>query len=273
MYQNIWKENHGSVCSIVFYGKSQSKLMGLTGFLAGKFIFTDDIIYNVKDAIEVKFTFYNINGLTPSREFILPIKKFKNLLPRKSEFDNLGIVVIAADFLELKDFKSLAFCRRCNNAIGKNVVIINYQFDQDNLAVNAGMISSYYIDEKKLSYLQFHGTIKAGISGSPVLDVETGVVIGVVTNRLLSMVKSYKELMRITNTNLQMLGEVEGKWQIDNIDLVQVLIANQNQIKQITKQFMNGMSIKVGFALEVSQIVDFLEKYNENDFDTIPLLE
>jgi hypothetical protein len=273
MYQKIWKEKQSSICSIVFYGKSKSKIMGLTGFLAGKFIITDDIIYNVRDADEVRISFYKGNGLNTSVDLKLPVKEFMDLIPRKSEFENLGIVMISANFPELKEFKSLPFCRKCSDAIGKNVVIVNYQFDQDNLAINPAVISSYFIDEKKLSYLQFHGTIKAGISGSPVIDVETGAVIGVATNKLHSIVKAYKELKRITDANIELLNEVEGKWLIENIDLVQVLKANQNQFKQMAKQFMNGMSLKVGFALEISQIVDFMEKYNEHDFDTISLIE
>ena len=273
MYQDIWNKKHKSVCSIVFMRKSHSKIMGLTGFLSGKFIITDDIIYNVKDADEVKISFYNANGINTSLEAILPIDKFQAMLPVKSEFDNLGIALIPSDFLELNNPEPLTFCRKCNDAIGKNIAVINYQSEQDNLSLNGGVISSYYLSNNNLSYMQFQGAIKFGISGAPLLDVDNGVVIGVVTNKLLSILNSYKELMSIINTNLKMLNEVEGKWQIDNIDLIQVLLANQNQIKQIAKQFLNAMSFKVGFALEVSQIIDFMERYYEYDIENIQLTD
>ena len=55
----------------------------------------------------------------------------------------------------------------------------------------------------------------------------------------------------------------------DDVDPVQVLIANQNQIKHIAKEFFKNANVRVGFAVELCNMIDYCPDLNSTmDFDT-----
>jgi hypothetical protein len=67
-------------------------------------------------------------------------------------------------------------------------------------------------------------------------------------------------MMKIINDNLKALKEGEGKINIQDIDPIQVLIASQNQIKHIAKEFYKSADIRTGFALTINHIINYFEE-------------
>lgn len=267
MYQQHWKKFHKAVCSINFYGKTNSKIMALTGFRVGDEIITDDQIYNAKEAVEVKIRFYDEDGYKIFKEFIYPYSDFIGLLPAKSEFENLGIAIFSLNHEDLEGTTSMEFCSSCNSPIGKEAFTISYQYDQNNLALKSALISSNYINERKLSYIQFDGTVRPGISGSPLIEYEGGKVLGIVTNKEHKIVKSYREILNNIDQNLITLETVKGKWFVDDVDPIQVLIVNQNQLKHFSKEFFSNFAIKNGYALDINHLREYFEGKSEYDFE------
>ncbi|MGC9341721.1 MAG: S1 family peptidase [Bacteroidales bacterium] len=267
MYQQHWKKFHKAVCSINFYGKTNSKILALTGFRVGDQIITDDQTYNPKEATEIKIRFYDEDGFKIFREFVYSWNEFKSLLPPKSEFENLGIAMFSLKDEDLDGTSSLELCNSCNAAIGKEAFTISYQYDQNNLALKSALISSNYINERKLSYIQFDGTVRPGISGSPLIDYEGGKVLGIVTNKEHKIVKSYREIINNIDQNLSTLETVKGKWFVDDVDPIQVLIVNQNQLKHFSREFFSNFAIKNGYALDINHLREYLEGNSEMDFE------
>jgi len=270
MYQKLWKEKHASVCSINFYGSSSSKILGLTGFIIENYIVTDEIIYQPRNNCQyVMISFFAQDGYHHTEDIIIDSDDFYRMVPKIEDFDNLGIAMIpTGDIDELKNIKPLEFCRNCHDSIGRAVTHIGYQFEENTLSFNQGMISSTYRTNNNLSYLMYNSTIKAGMSGSPVLDLKTGLVVGVNTNRMLSISKSYQDIIKTVDQNLEILKNVEEV--IDekaSIDTTQVLFATQNQLKQIARKFMTAMALKTGYALEISQVADFIGSFHEMDYE------
>jgi hypothetical protein len=75
-------------------------------------------------------------------------------------------------------------------------------------------------------------------------------------------------MMRIINSNLQVLKEAEGKIDMEDIDPIQVLIANQNQIKHIVVEFFKTTNMRVGYAAELCGFTDICSE-EEEDISTI----
>lgn len=241
--------------------------MAISGFRIGNQIISDDMIYNVKDAVRTEIRFFQEDGISVYTSLSIPYYDFLNLLPEKSEFDHLGIVIIPADFPEFANVPSLSFCQSCNPSIGRSIVVTGYQVEHNNLALKTGIISSNYSNSKGLSFIQYDGTVKPGNSGCPLIDVETGTVLGVVMNKEMGFVKSYKELVDIIDSNLAVLKEQEGKSKFFDVDLAQVLSANQNQIKHIAREFFLNATVRVGFALEIGHVIECLDSRMEVDSD------
>jgi len=267
MYQKHWKNFHKAVCSINCYGKTQSIIMALTGFRVGDQIITDDQIYNSKEANELKIRFYDEDGFKIYKEITFSYKDFINQLPQKSEFENLGIALFTLSKEQLKGTKSLELCSSCNSAIGKEAFTIGYQYDQNNLSLKSSLISSNFLNDRKLSYLQFEGAVRPEVSGSPLIDFEGGKVLGIVTNKEHKIVKSYREILNNIDQNLSTLETVKGKWFVDNVDPIQVLIVNQNQLKHFSKQFFSNFALTTGYALDVNHLREYLEGNSEYDME------
>ncbi len=267
MYTEIWRNSCKSVCAIDFYSSSNVKVMSISGFKVANQIVTDDMIYTVKDAHAVQIRFFREDGTSEYAYLKLRYSDFLNLLPERSEFDHLGIAIIPADFPEFSKVPSLLLCKACDLKIGISIAVIGFQVEHGNMALKPGTISSHYTNSKGLSFLQYDGTIKPGNSGAPLLDISTGRVVGVVMNKEMGFVKSYKDLIEIIDSNLKILKDQEGKSNFFDVDMAQVMSANQNQIKHILREFFLNATVRVGFALEIGHILEYLETKMELDPD------
>ena len=137
------------------------------------------------------------------------------------------------------------------------IAVLGYQLEQENLAIKSGIISSLFRHSDGFNSIQVDCTIKQGNAGSPLIDAESLEVIGVIGHRLASIARSYRALMRIINNNLQVLKEAEGKINMEEIDPIQVLIANQNQIKHMATEFFKTTNMRVGYAAELCNLADY----------------
>lgn len=267
MYRNLWEQNHRSVCSIKMVGNSGGKLFGVSGFRAGDYIITDTVVYNTKDVQTVHICFFQNDGLTTFREIVFELEDFMNLLPSRSETEKVGATFFKLNSEQLKDIPKLELCSRCNSKIGLETAIIGYQFTHDNLGIKSCMISAYTSDDNGLSYIQYDGNSRIGESGSPLLDLETGQVLGIVAQRKQRIAKVYTEIQRIADNNLEILKKLKGKWTFEDIDPVQVMQVSQNQIKHLSKEFFNNFAVRIGYALEINNLRDMFDTYGELNSD------
>ncbi len=267
MYQKHWEKYHKAVCSINFYGKTNSKILGLTGFRVDDLIVTVDEMYSLSDYTEAKICFYEDDGVRIFKEFAFSKDEFKSILPPKSHFENLGIVFFNLEKELLEGTTSFDLCQNCYSPIGKDAFTISYQPEQNNIGLNSAIISSNYVNSRGLSFLQFDGTVRSGASGSPLIDNKSGKVLGIVSNKELKIFKTYRELLKTVDKNLEVLEKVKDKWFIDEVDPVQVLIVNQNQIKHLSKEIFSNFAVKSGYALDVSHLKEQRENISDGYFD------
>ncbi len=266
MFCHLWKNSFPSVCSINFFGSNGAKILALTGFKVNDFIVTDDQIYDLPEAKEVKIVFYEEGGININLVIKHSMNEFLTILPSKNEFDMLGFAMIPDTLPELNAIPPLTLCKSCHNSIGKSVCIIGYQSENNNLSLKTGVISSFTYDDKGNSYVQFDGTVKPGNSGAPLIKNESGSVIGIVRNKFHGVVQSLNEIKNIIDANLEILKEAEGKFTLNDIDLFQVLMANQTQIKHLNKELIRTNAEKAGYALDIGHLSDFIESKTETDF-------
>jgi V8-like Glu-specific endopeptidase len=259
MYQKLWKDLHGAVCSINFYSDNGIKLTSLTGFKVNNNIVTDEFIYKIQKCDEVVFQFVKQDGYTPNQIIKMPFAEFTERVNRLVEFENEGYALIAFDETVSFGAPSLSLALNADYTIGEQIAVIGYHIDQDNLSIKNGIISSLFKTPNGKRFIQFDAAIKQGNSGSPLVSMTTGKVIGVVGYRLAAATKSYEAFKTIIDENLRLLKKSEGKMNIMDIDPIQVLIANQNQLKQISKEFYKSATMSFGYAHEILSVHNYIE--------------
>jgi hypothetical protein len=258
MYRKVWNRCQSAICAINFYSAKGIRYDSVTGFKYGHFIITDDMVYKIDKANEVQITFMEEDGVTPKASIKITEKDFKARIVRGIKENIPGFALIDADFPQFDGIPSLKLSARKNTPVATPIAIIGHQMEHNNIAIKTGIVSSYS-KQNGTRYIQFDAAVDRGNSGSPLIDAETGEVVGIVGHRLASIVDGHKKMMQIINNNLTMLKSAEGKMQLQDIDPIQVLIANQNQIKHIAKEFYKTASYMYGFALDINLVAEYFD--------------
>ena len=264
MFRSIWKKSFQSICSISFYSKSGIKIDTITGFKVNNdFLITDDYILNIKKTSKVKIKFVGKDGITPTCEMEFSYDQLKEHI-----MYNVGEKELSFAALKLHDetflkLPSLKFQSNPDLIIGHPIATLGYQLDQDNLSLKSGILSSKYVDQEGNDHFQIDCTLNQGNSGSPVIDTETNEVVGIIGHKLTAATQSYKRIKQIINNNLSILKKSQGKAEIHDIDPIQVLIANQNQIKYILNEFYRSINTHTGLALNTKYIQEFFDNIQD----------
>jgi len=234
------------------------KMNSLTGFRVENYIVTDEYIYKIKKCHEVVFQFVGADGYSPTHSVKILYDELNLRFNHLAEYDNEGYALIDISGLMLDQVPSLIADFSEQGRIGMSIAILGFHGDQDNMSLKTGTISSFLRMENAKRYIQFDASIKQGNSGSPLINIENGNVIGIVGYRLSAFTRSYEAFKEIIEENLRLLRKSEGKMNIMDIDPIQVLIANQNQLKQISREFYRTAMMSYGFAHEIFTLKNYL---------------
>lgn len=266
MYKTVWNKCQSSVCQLNFYSSSGIKLLSMTGFKVNdQYLITDDNILKILKGVKVKIVFVSSDGYTENKSVEISMEELERRIVKGIDKEKAGFTAVNIDFDEFKDIPSLKLSKDKNNDIGQNIAVLGYQLDHDNLSIKTGIISSTFVNDDGLKFLQVESNINQGNSGSPLINTETGEVIGIIGQNLASITQSHRKMKQIINNNLAILKKSQGIFNIEEIDPIQVLIANQNQIKYITNDIYKNATMSVGYALNISYVHDLFEELIDAD--------
>jgi len=235
----------------------------MTGFkVNGQFLITDDYLFKIYKAAEVSIRFIDADGCTEYASIRLPMCEFKKRILKGIEKDKTPFAAINIDFDEFKHIPSLKL-KAANEMveIGQPIAVMGFQLSRDNLSIKTGILSSSFFESNGLKYYHVNSSVKQGNSGSPIINAETGEVIGVLGHKLASITQSHKRMKQIINNNLAILKKNQGKFNVEEIDPVQVLIANQNQIKYIANEIYKTATMSNGYALDTRYVHELFEEF------------
>lgn len=261
MYREVWNNCQRSICQINFFSSAGIKVLSMTGFKAnGHYLITDDYLLKIKNASKVELRFVKSDGYSESVSLELAMNDFKKRIFVNYDGKDLPFAVINIDFEEFKEIPSLKFKASKQVSIGQPIAILGYQLDKENLAIKTGIISSM-LETEGYKHYQVDSSLKQGNSGSPLVNAETSEVIGIIGHKLATITQSHKRMKQIINNNLAILKKSQGNFNVDDIDPIQVLIANQNQIKHITNEIYKTSTMTSGYGLDISYVQDLFEEF------------
>ncbi len=260
MYKQIWSSSYASVCQIVFHSGNGIRSTSITGFKVEGFVVTDEIVYREGKYDYVVFRFVKENGWEVALEVKMNYDKFlKRILPIvKDEQEGFSLIDITGT--KICFLPNIKVASSSQSSIGQSVNVLGYHCDQDNLSLRQGVISSFICpgNGNVREYIQFNASIKQGNSGSPLIRLDTGEVIGVVGYRLLALHKEYDHFKQIIEDNLKVLKAAEGQTRVGDLDPIQVLIANQHQLRQLGKELYKLSHSSYGFAHKIDNLSKYL---------------
>jgi len=265
MLKQVWKSCHGSVCSLNFQNDRGASIDTLSGFKVNKSLVTTDYAFYIRKAKKVEISFVSDDANTVIASMRIPYQEFINEL-KVGVFDNqTGYSVFNLDFPDFNDIQGLKLSERRKFPIGQEVALLAFSSGCSNLALRSGIISSFFTSPEGIRHFQFDGLSCHGNSGGPIIDPETMQVIGIVSRRNTQASRSYKQLIDIITSNLDELRRVEGVIRFGDIDPIQVLIANQNQLKQLANNIYRYSAFGATQVVMLDQIISYFNDHLVNE--------
>ncbi len=252
-YKNVWKACHSSICSIKFLNGNNIEIVSVTGFKAGEYLVTHDMVNRQHKAEFVEIRFVKDDGHSIEAMERLSMHDFSERIITSYDQEVTGFSLLSLADLSFGSIPSLNFGVNRHIQIGHPVALMGFQYDTPCLTIKSGIISTL-IQRNGNRYLQFDGSTIWGNSGSPLIDLKTSEVLGVIGYKLDRKNKSYEKMMEISNSNIKLLEKAQGEFEVSGVDPIQVLIAWQKQILQLAAEIYKASGSGIGIAIDVKTI-------------------
>jgi hypothetical protein len=261
MLSQVWKSCHGSVCSLNFQNERGISIDTLSGFKVNESLVTTDFAFYIPKAKKVEISFVGDDANSVVASMKIPYKEFINDLRIGVFDDHTGYSIFNLDFPDFKEIPSLKLSERRKFPIGQQVALLAFSLGYSNLSLRSGIISSFFTNHDGIRYFQYDGISCLGNSGGPIINPETMQVIGIVSRRNAPVSRSYKQLVDIITANIDELGKIQGVVRYGDVDPIQVLIANQSQIKQLANNIYRYSAFGTTPVVMLDQILSY---FNQN---------
>src|SRR5262244_2091647 len=152
MYKQLWTDIHRSVCCISFLVNGERVGSG-SGFRLSTRIVTNNHVIQVPPATQVVIHFVGDDGYTVVAQKTLSMKDFQQRLIEGDPKDAWDYTILDMDIDEFAEIPSLTMRRNADVEIGSDIAVLGFQFDQSNLSLHTGVLSSKFV-KAGVNYLQ-----------------------------------------------------------------------------------------------------------------------
>ncbi len=261
MLSQVWKSCHGSVCSLNFQNERGISIDTLSGFKVNESLVTTDFAFYIPKAKKVEISFVGDDANSVVASMKIPYREFINDLRIGVFDDHTGYSIFNLDFPDFRVIPSLKLSERWKFPIGQQVALLAFSLGYSNLSLRSGIISSFFTNHDGLRFFQYDGISCLGNSGAPIIDPETMQVMGIVSRRNTPVSRSYKQLVDIITANIDELSKIQGVVKYGDVDPIQVLIANQSQIKQLANNIYRYSAFGTTPVVMLDKILSY---FNQN---------
>jgi S1-C subfamily serine protease len=257
-FKKLWVDTHGSICSISHF-QNATKIASGTGFKIDNYLITNNHVFQSPPGTDkVVLRFVKDDSYTSFAEKTFTIAEFRSLLKDGDHPDNWDYAILDINIPEFKFVSSLKFAPLTHNIkIGESVALLGYQFDFENLSIHAGVISSRSL-KGKVKYIQIDASINQGNSGGPLIDCESGNVIGIITRKATGLNDQFDNLIEILYSNLSKanayLDPSNKKQDIIGVNMYRAVRTIEVQLLEITKHMKRSANVGIGYAFELDEV-------------------
>jgi S1-C subfamily serine protease len=235
-----------SVGHLVFTQNNQRVSSG-SGFMSGGAFVTCAHVIDAARTLPLKIIFPNAVG-AQTREWDIPVNALRCLgYSAESSYDYAIVQppegVVAGPSLEFAQEEP---------PVGTEVCGLGYPFEQEELTITRGIVSAA-TDSGVARMLKLDMSINPSNSGGPLVDMETGRVVGVIARKSTGLTQAFDELMDSFDNNVAALAD-KGGVILDGIDPIDFFRITQLQMKMVSQQMHRSAQVGIGWAVYVDPL-------------------
>lgn len=221
---------------------------------------TNNHVYVAPGASNVELRFVNEDGHTTRVAKTISYLDFQQRLQMGLSETSWDYAILTLDDAEFNTIPSLSLSESGEIRIGQRIAVLGFQFDQTNLSIKQGILSSRYT-RAGVKYLQVDASVNQGNSGGPLINIENSRVVGIVTRKHTGMTNAFDNLQESFANNIQALQAAQGIMGLGGIDPIIVLIVGQNQMKITAEELRRSANVGIGYAYELDEINHFFKPH------------
>lgn len=256
-----WLEHHGSVFSLTFEN-AEGRITSGSAFKAGGLLVTNNHVVQVPNARRVLLRSVRVDGNTTEISLDFGHLEFRNMLVDGDPEASWDYALFRVPNQEFAAMPDLTLSQDESVDVGRRVVLFGYQFEQQNLSMHVGYVSSQY-DRAGIHYLQLDSSVNHGNSGGPLIDVESGRVVGIVTRKATGLTRQFDQLLQGFQQNIQLLKTMEsGPAQgiIGGLNPVSATLATQVQLQALAREIGRSANVGIGYAYHIRKVRESLAR-------------
>jgi len=258
---DLWRRCCASVFSITFEN-AEGRITSGTGFKVGDCLVTNNHVIQAPSAKRVVLRSVRQDGHTSAFELNFGHLEFRTALVDGEPEAGWDYAVLRIQNAAFEAAPSLQLSTVDQIDIGQQVALFGYQFEQPNLSMHLGYVSSQY-HKAGVHYLQLDSSVNHGNSGGPLIDVASSSVLGIVTRKATGLTQQFEQLTLAIRQSIEVLQASQrsgARGIIAGVDPVAATIAVETQIERISREISRSANVGIGYAYHIKKIRESLER-------------
>ncbi len=174
----------------------------------------------------------------------------------------LDYAFINLEELEFQGRYRFEFGDSADIAVGESVLFLGFPFRMPQLTAHMGYVSSIHEQQGK-NIIQIDGSVNGGNSGGPLLSLETGKVVGIITRAVTGIIEQeFDKLIATLQSNQRALSQTKAVITVSGIDPRQAIRASQAAMEQIARNLKRSANVGIGYAFSTNPILDHIQNLN-----------
>lgn len=257
----LWQQCQASIVSLTFQN-ADGRMSSGTGFKVGSFLITNNHVMHVPGFKRMSMRSVQADGHTTAYEEEFGHLQFRDMLEDGDQEAGWDYAVLRVPGLSFSTLPSLELQPSDHVQVGSAVALFGYQFDNPNLSIHAGHLSSQY-QKAGVHYLQLDCSVNQGNSGGPLIDVATGKVLGIVTRKATGLTEQFDVLVAALDRNIQALDASQrggGQVRLMGIDPIGAIRESQAQMGVLAREIRRSANVGVGYAYQIRKVREALAR-------------
>jgi len=240
----------------IFLERDHKKIGSGSGFLVSGGIITNSHVIRATDfdAIAIRF---DESDPADQNSYIRVI--VNDVIAAESLENERDYAFLKMEEPEFNGRHLFSFSENETIKVGQMIAFMGYPFGMYNLTCHTGYISSIYEKNDVLVY-QIDGSVNGGNSGGPLVSLDSGDVIGIVTRAQTGLIEEqFNNAINALKSNQQAFSKAKTSMSIGGFDPVKGFIASQAAMEVIAQNLRRSANIGIGYAFSSDYVRDHFE--------------
>jgi S1-C subfamily serine protease len=248
----LFDQVRSGVIHIIFV-QGGNRIASGSGFMVNGHLVTNNHVFRGPPNCEVYLRFSDGDPQRLDDAIRIPYAAFSQCLVSGSDEKNFDFAILNLPQLRQHGRHQFRFAEAARRRVGTPVAFLGYPLEHLNLVCHSGLISSVF-PSGPTQILQIDGSVNASNSGGPLLDIETGCVLGIITRRATGLSQMFNELIQSFDTNIRVMEGSRGMVGLAGVDPIAALIASQHQLQRVAREIERSANVGIGYAFSAEHI-------------------